>query len=48
MDMYKAKERLEEWMYGNQGETEITPELLYCAYEAICRCIENEKSNIEL
>ena len=44
MNMYEAKERLEEWMYGNQGEVEISPELLYCAYEAICKCIEIEQA----
>ena len=43
MDMEKAKARLESWYNGE--DVDISPELLDCAYKAICFYLEHETVN---
>lgn len=43
MDMKKAKERLESWCNGE--DVDISPEVLDCAYKAICFYLEHESEN---
>lgn len=40
MDMEEAKLRLEKWYNGE--DVDISPEVLDCAYKAICTYLENE------
>ena len=43
MDMKNAKERLESWYNGE--DVDISPEVLDCAYKAICFYLEHESEN---
>lgn len=43
MEMAQAKARLEEWYDGKV--VDISPEVLDCAYKAICFYLENEIEN---
>lgn len=40
MDLNWAKRRLESWYNGE--DVDISPEVLDCAYKAICDCLENK------
>lgn len=40
MDLNWAKQRLESWYNGE--DVDISPEVIDCAYKAICDCLENK------